>query len=1109
MTNRSNYCDDRHHRNDDWESTNDRSLIVREDTDQSKTRYSLTCDRSVMPGEVLLLRYPFQCTQPFYDAFCRDQRALPLPETRQMIWWELVGKPQWAKSISQAKRAHKEAMKRYHSVVARIARQNREIDRHNAAVQKSFKEQMAKYKTEFNAYRHRKAAANTFMNNIHTALDTAFQSEVPKVAQQIRNHVYQIHRQLFRLKRTVCWAVAMLCFAWTTWNAPLFMGVPGFAVLVCLYSIVDFTHKEFRRLALQDTVAYVLDEEWYERNKGVTNPKEFTVPLLIQERTRLRDCNTRRRHLPILTQLPGRRLCDDLSAWWILGSLVPGLSFFVVLRSLDWLLNGIPVDNADDQARSVLRRLANTLTTEFRQYVSYNSNVCQLVEGPLNPPVQPDEPQYLRSIVPPSPPSYIGPPKPSPPASCFDKSLPQQANNILKGIVLSCLEWNQFYGRELIFSDGHVHPYKIHGGVPVVLLEGQTANHALVGQQGSGKTVTILRDMSYSLPLTAQQIKRILKRTSVDEKPLPETPDEWSRSLTYQAVIYDAKDQFVPVLAAFGFNPNNGVDSDLIIFKPKDKRGFAWAISKDVTDRDSVSQFAAALLPHDSNLHKDHHSKFWRDAAQQLIEEVIISLQNISELRYGDVHHWTLMDIIIATESDTTLTEVLQFHDNPDAMYAKYFGMSKSQYSSVTISVRTYLRPFRSTAGLWLEAARQRRSIGLKEWATTRPNTVIVLPNAENNPTVYEPLNRAMVRILTNLFTTDEYSSYRDASGARRVRRRYVYLDEVGDAGHLPDLVRLLSKGRDFGVNVVLGVQQRSQLVAVYGEEDTDTILGQCGYMTFLKQKDPKTQKYASDYCGEQLVAYEKRSATETSSEVSGRTDTTNSSTSHAEGRNQSAAKSEGTNSSDQITAGRSSTMVGSTPQTTHNTQKTHTDSKSEQLTTTRGTTSQDSVTKGESTAVMHQSGESHAVTSSVDLRKEPAYYPGYFGNFPSPSKTGKVMSVDCGPDTPPWTSETTFDDLKPKFEDEAALRNVPPLVEWPNMRELERTTSWTPADRERLGLQPSTLLGKPNSKSAPHGHRRAKPKPQLPNVDQPPVTSHAEDTREPSIPNDFDFAPQ
>jgi Type IV secretion-system coupling protein DNA-binding domain len=666
------------------------------------------------------------------------------------------------------------------------------------------------------------------------------------------------------------------------------------------------------------------------------------------------------------------------------------------------------------------------------------------------------------------------------------------------------VELNSLAGRQSVFADNQVRPYYHLGRVPITFEDGQASNLVCIGQQGSGKTATLEYLMSALLPLTKSQLSKIIDRTPNGSIPLPKSMHEWSRSLTHQAVVYNAKQDYIPFLAKLGFNPEGGPNSDLIILDPYDERCFAWDIAKDICDDQSISQFAEILSPDDKSAREEKDAGVWKAYAQMLIEAIIISLINAAEAT-NQKPTWTLRDLFNAVESPQILENVLQYHDRPEAMVSQFLDLPFSQRDSILLSGRHFLARFSTTAELWRKAAGQGRTISLKEWAKSRPGTVLVLPETPNDTRVYGPLNQALFKTLTNLFLTHEYSSFRDANGNRRFLRRYVVLDELGDAGRLPEIERLLFKGRDFGVNVLAAFQQLSMLRKTYGEDDMKTILGQCGSTVFLKQKDTETQEWMSKYIGEQLIGYPKEAFAHTINQSQSVAHTNTQSQSHTD------------NASDAVAIGQTAnkgTHRGHNTQSSHgpggfttgsgkNEGENENVGKSKTNTSTAG--SADTVQTGDNLTATVQLGNADTTTDSTDLRKEPVLYPDYFGGLPDPRTTGRIGGVYSIPNAPPWKVEVTFEDLEPELENPQAKDTVEKFVAWKSVKGHLRTSSWNEEDYKRLGvLPPPLVISRRVTVNAPPPHITLQEK--LPDLRKEKHSTLNEQKPNKSFPDDFDF---
>ncbi|MBC1780532.1 type IV secretory system conjugative DNA transfer family protein [Listeria booriae] len=115
---------------------------------------------------------------------------------------------------------------------------------------------------------------------------------------------------------------------------------------------------------------------------------------------------------------------------------------------------------------------------------------------------------------------------------------------------------------------------------------------------------------------------------------------------------------------------------------------------------------------------------------------------------------------------------------------------------------------------------------------------------------------------LASIFIKQAYQSLvKRASkekGQKLLRRVFMNLDEFGNLLKIDGLKTMLTMGLGKGIIFNLGVQEYSQLIEVYGNNDADTIKSTCGNHVYLKSGLPSTNKEVSENLGS--YEYEGRS---------------------------------------------------------------------------------------------------------------------------------------------------------------------------------------------------------------------------------------------------------
>jgi hypothetical protein len=1014
----------------------------------SKTGVQALTKPNAFNSNVLPQHFSIEYTADFNRSFCQHPLALPPSSIRIQMWRELIGDKLWEDSKKKNECAYKEEVAKYKQALAKIEGDNKRIEFENAV-------RRLRYLSELSAYREALA--------LHQRLTSDFATESRKLTarvnremlgqsnalQQTIQHAYlEAHRAMLKSGEAISFLIIICIFFYVFPILPLYCGIIGAIIYKCYVRLI--AKREMLVRAILDESVYEMhwDAEWSYRNDHCL-PSDVTLPIRFSQ-TRLNDNKSNE----------GWKYCGQATyfsptlevAIWdkqaFIVSLIPFTSPLVVLFiALSFVADFFrpPLCSSHSAAAELeLHEKAKHLMQRLLQ----EENSKAILSGDSSRPVEPCEPAYLTRIANPSMPTLIETAYPTIPQECFETVESNPSLEVLKGAKLSTRELNSIFARTLVFNNGNLYPYIMFGGVPITHRDGQAANFTFVGQQGSGKTTLIEHLMSFTLPLSKMQIHAINQRKAGDKMYTPKSPHEWSRSQTYQAVVYNSKSEMVPILVAFGFE----IGSDLFILDPLDSRCYAVDLANDVSSRKRISQFAECLVLQPKAT-KNGENSFWQEQARQLIEAIIVSLRNAAR-KVDKPQSWTMRDLVNSVETEEILRSVLKHHDRPNAMISQFLNLAGAQKSSNIVTAMNYVSKFATIAQLWEVAASHGRKISLKDWAMNCPQSVLVLPDTEEDVPLYEPLNRALFKSLCNLFLTHEYSTYIDANGEKRSRKRFLIFDELGSSGELPDIDRSMRVGRGFGVNTVIGVQQLSLLKKTFGEDVMEVILGQSGSVAILKQKDTRTQEWASKYLGEQLIAYPKEAFAKGVSEGTSLSQSQSETVSHSDNKGTAIAQGASTNVSSsrgksaQVNHGKGVTSSGSSTSE----QASEGSGKSEQ--TTKSSGSQDSVAHGSGTTSSTNTNMSETTTQSIDLKREPAFYPVHFAEFPDPQTTGRIAAIYISPSMPPWEAEHTFDELSPKFDNPEAINTVPAVLPWENLEELSRTTSWNLGDYARLGIE-------------------------------------------------------
>ena len=285
-----------------------------------------------------------------------------------------------------------------------------------------------------------------------------------------------------------------------------------------------------------------------------------------------------------------------------------------------------------------------------------------------------------------------------------------------------------------------------------------------------------------------------------------------------------------------------GLIAPIVTLHPFDKRGAAWDMAKDITSPAAADQMATILIPTE----KQSSSPFFTDAARALMTGVLTAfIKKCPE-------SWTFRDVNVALKSATRLKAVLSECEETKDLIEQYFSNERTA-NDVMSTIATKIQRYQYIAAAW---ERAEKKVSLKDWVNGE--YILILGNDEEARSAVDAINQVIFKRVTELVLNQSESF---------TRRTWIVLDELKEAGTLPGLTPLLSKGRSKGACVVIGFQDIEGLgAAMRDSRIANEIVGLCANKAILKLDSAETAKWASFQFGDQEVEQLKVSTTSGSS---------------------------------------------------------------------------------------------------------------------------------------------------------------------------------------------------------------------------------------------------
>jgi type IV secretion system protein VirD4 len=279
-----------------------------------------------------------------------------------------------------------------------------------------------------------------------------------------------------------------------------------------------------------------------------------------------------------------------------------------------------------------------------------------------------------------------------------------------------------------------------------------------------------------------------------------------------------------------------------------------WNMVDVCTTWEAADRVALTLV---ENTGKDESQPFFHQTAQVLLR--LLLLQCRAALPGATMCH------VRAVASLATLEQMMSFTRNaPDPEAAA------------------------EAVGFWDRVVKNQKLIGsitmefpqrLRLWAL--PQIRAVSTPAEGVPRIdfrdfHNPEHRTVLFVLNSLqhkkqlapltatffkeFFTATLEAAKEAPGGRLPRPVWFIMDEFANIGQVPDFPEYLTLCRGHGIGVVMGIQSRSQLADLYGDEGAETIQNACRTFVCYPRLGPEDAEWLSRLLGDATVITSGRS---------------------------------------------------------------------------------------------------------------------------------------------------------------------------------------------------------------------------------------------------------
>lgn len=283
-----------------------------------------------------------------------------------------------------------------------------------------------------------------------------------------------------------------------------------------------------------------------------------------------------------------------------------------------------------------------------------------------------------------------------------------------------------------------------------------------------------------------------------------------------RAVIYDAKDgEFV----AKYYNPE--ID---IIFNPFDDRSVSINVFDYIRNQSDFDKMAKAIVPEQIGSKDPIFQNNARDILAAILRVCYQTDQKTNEAVWNYLNYSIkdLRDTFRETGNERVAVSI----NNPSSGTSQSFMSTLMQYAKIFEFMET----------------EDREVFSITEWLNNPNARFLFLPNNVMQKDSLSGIFSLFFNIICN-----EILSMRDDSAYRI----FLLMDEFGTLKKMDSIKDLLTLGRSKGVSCWLGIQEKSQIDSVYGQDISKTLINQCNIKFVFRLNESDTMEYFSKNIGE------------------------------------------------------------------------------------------------------------------------------------------------------------------------------------------------------------------------------------------------------------------
>lgn len=272
------------------------------------------------------------------------------------------------------------------------------------------------------------------------------------------------------------------------------------------------------------------------------------------------------------------------------------------------------------------------------------------------------------------------------------------------------------------------------------------------------------------------------------------------------------------------------------VFNPTDRNTFRYDPFYTLKTSDDVASAARQISMSICSLPPDTKDPFWIKSAQNLLTGLILYFFGL-EYNFSD----TMLEIKsqpISTLIDTIMVDERAEVKKVKAHIAEFSEMDSKTLSGVFAELSNHITVFATNEDL--------------QRALNGTGDCIAPDDLENGKDIYCCIPEHKLDEWKDLLSMmcNQFLKFFESRAEANTKPILFLIDEFPRLGKIEAISNGLATLRSKKIHIVLIVQSKSQLNAIYGKDTAEVIADNCSYKAILKATEPNTQEWCSKLIG-------------------------------------------------------------------------------------------------------------------------------------------------------------------------------------------------------------------------------------------------------------------